>query len=159
METWRDIPGFEGRYQVSDQGRVRSVDRRVRAVSKTGREYLRPVLGVVLRPGDCRGYPIVNLHPAGTIAVHLLVARAFVPGAAPGLEVNHLDGDKTNCCAANLEWVTKQQNQIHAVDSGLRSQAISVIDPLTGERYPSITRAARSAHKRVAHIAKNWRRA
>lgn len=159
MEDWRDIPGFEGRYQVSDQGRVRSIDRMVRAVSKAGREYQRKVRGVVLRPGRCRGYLIVNLHPLGTIAVHLVVARAFVDGFAAGLEANHKDGDKENNAALNLEWVTHRENQIHATDTGLNTQAVRVVHPQTGEVFPSIARAAAANDCSHRIISKKWARA
>lgn len=159
METWKDIPGYEGRYQVSDEGRVRSIDRFVRGVSKAGREYQRKAPGIVLRPGSCRGYLIVNLHPTGTVAVHLLVARAFVVGFAPGLEVNHKDGDKKHNAATNLEWVTHQGNQVHAVAIGLNSQAMSVRHPETGEVFPSITQASRHVGRRHRTIAKEWARA
>ena len=157
-EVWKDISGFEGRYQVSDAGRVRSLDRKVHGVSKAGRVYPRKVRGAVLRPGACRGYLIVNLHPTGTIAVHLLVARAFVGGCAPGLEVNHKDGDKHNNAAANLEWVTRRGNQIHAVATGLNVQAIPVVHPETGRVFPSITQAARYAKCRAGTISKGWAR-
>lgn len=159
IETWRDIPGFEGRYRVSDQGCVRSLDRLVRSVSKTGREYFRPVCGVMLRPGKCRGYLIVNLSPMGTIAVHLLVARAFVSGFVPGLEANHKDGIKRNNNALNLEWITHGANIDHAVAIGLYSQAIRVVHPQTGEVFPSIAQAARHAGCRHRTIAKEWARA
>jgi len=159
VEIWKDIPGHEGRYQVSDGGRVRSLDRAVRGVSKAGREYQRKVRGTVLRPGSWRGYLIVNLHPSGTVAVHLLVARAFVAGFATGLEVNHKDGNKKNNAATNLEWVTHQENQAHAVATGLNSQALSVIHPETGHVFPSIAQAARHAGRRHRTIAKEWARA
>lgn len=155
IEIWKDIPGFEGRYQVSNMGRVRSVDRVVRAVSKTGREYERKVQGTVLSPGNCRGYQIVNLSQTGTIAVHLLVARAFVAGFTPGLEVNHKDGNKKHNAAANLEWTTRQGNQMHAVSIGLKSQAIPVRNPETGDVFPSIAQAAKGA--RVSpKTARRW---
>lgn len=154
MEQWRDIPGYEGRYQVSDTGCVRSIDRCVRAVAKNGREYNRRVVGVVLRYGMCRGYKIVNLYPQGTIAVHLIVARVFVPNPAGLPEVNHVDGIKANCRAENLEWTTKSNNQLHAVALGLRSQAIPVRAP-SGNEYPSISQAA--AGERVNHrTAATW---
>lgn len=159
MEIWKDIPGHEGRYQVSNEGRVRSLDRVARGVSKAGREHLRKARGVILRPGNCRGYLIVNLHPAGTIAVHLLVARAFVDGFAPGLEANHKDGDKKNNAATNLEWVTHQGNQAHAVATGLNSQAMPVVHPETGQVFPSISRAARHAGRHHRTISKGWVRA
>lgn len=154
-EIWKDIPGFEGRYQASDQGRVRSVDNYVRC--GRGGKGLRLVRGRVLRPGNSRGYLIVNLPPAGTIAVHLLVARAFLSPRPAGAEVNHKDGVKVNCAPANLEWVTKTENQLHAVAFGLKTQALPVVSP-SGVHYPSIAQAAKN--ERVAHrTARAWRRA
>lgn len=68
-------------------------------------------------------YPVVNLKCDGkpfSKAVHILVATAFVPGKAPGLVVNHIDGDKTNFSPDNLEWVTQAQNIQHAIETGLK---------------------------------------
>lgn len=157
-EVWRDIPRYEGIYQVSNLGNVRSLDRYVRAVSKAGREFQRRVAGVTLCTGDCRGYRIVNLHPTGTIAVHRLVAVAFVDGATPGLEVNHKDGNKANNAATNLEWVSRSRNQEHAIELGLKAQAIRVECPSSGTVYPSITKAARAAKCRASAISKGWTR-
>lgn len=157
-ENWKDVPSFEGRYQVSDLGRVRSVDRVVEVRTRWGGVALRNAKGKVLAPGLSRGYLIVNLYPKGTIAVHLLVARAFVenPNGLP--EANHADGVKLNCAAGNLEWVTKARNQEHAVDIGLRKQAIAVRSP-SGEVYPSIARAAKAVGSYPLKIANEWARA
>ncbi|CAB5079545.1 NUMOD4 [uncultured Caudovirales phage] len=152
MENWKDIPGFEGRYQVSDLGRVRSLPRLVRSVSKRGLEFERPVGGVILRPGSCRGYLIVNLSGRGTIAVHLLVARAFLPCEELGLQVNHIDGIKAHNQRINLEWVTIKENQDHAVTTGLRKQSMPVKDPATGEVFASKARAIRAHGKQ----ARKW---
>lgn len=157
-EQWKDVPGYEGRYQVSDMGRVRSVDRLVRFVDKSGVERQRRARGQILRPGKCRDYLIVNLSGDGTIAVHILVARAWVPGWVEGLEVNHKDGIKANCVANNLEWVTKRENQEHAVTLGLRSQAVKVRCPDTGTIYESIARAARLTQSDAMRISSTWER-
>lgn len=157
-ENWRDIPGFEGRYQVSDLGRVRSVDRVTRTVAKNGREAQRLARGRVLQPGCCRGYLIVNLSVEGkakTTAVHLLVARAHLAPQPDGREVNHIDGDKRNNRAANLEWVTRGENLRHAVALGLNRQAVAVVNPETGERYASLNQAARAARRRLQHV-RGW---
>lgn len=155
-EVWKDIPGYEGRYQVSDLGRVRSVDRYVRTVYKDGREGTRLVKGRVLAWGLSRGYPIVHLFPKGTVAVHLLVARSFVPGEAPGRGVNHKDGVKANSAASNLEWVTKSRNQQHAVETGLKPQAIRVQCPRTGRVFQSIAQAAKAAQCRARTVSQQW---
>lgn len=65
-----------------------------------------------------KGYLLVNLMTPQrriSIGVHTLIARAFVSGYKPGLQVNHIDGDKTNNNASNLEWVTPKQNMQHAI--------------------------------------------
>lgn len=143
-EIWKDIPGDEGRYQASTRGRIRSVDREVRCVSKAGLEFLRPIRGKILAPCFCREYLIVNLAPQGTIAVHLLVAITFLQARKKGYEANHKDGVKTNNHYRNLEWVTKSGNQTHAVYFGLRKQCRSVIgySKTRGKRlYPSMGEA------------------
>ena len=157
MEVWRDVAGFEGRYQVRDQGRVRSLPRVVPSKSRWGCTGPRNMPGKVLAPGNCRGYLIVNVHTKGTIAVHLLVARTFLECNIPDAQVNHIDGVKTNNALSNLEWVTRTDNQLHAVATGLKTQAVRVKCPRTGRIFPSISQAAKAS--RVAHrdVAK-WAR-
>jgi hypothetical protein len=158
-EHWRDVPGFEGRYQVSDLGRVRSLPRYVRAVSKRGLEYQLFLRGRVLKPGTCKGYFIVNLSAENKQRMHRvnrLVALAFLPGE-PAETVNHQDGDKANNRVGNLEWATQRENLNHAVRTGLNTQARRVTAP-SGQAYPSIAVAART--ERVNHrTAAKWAQA
>jgi hypothetical protein len=104
-EVWRDIPGFEGHYQASDMGRVRSLRRK----DSAGR--IRS--GRVLKPNrTSNGYLQVALcGPWGRISklTHNLVCLAFY-GKEQNLEVDHLDEDKENNCLYNLEYVTRQEN-------------------------------------------------
>jgi len=105
-EQWRDIPDYEGVYQVSDRGRVM----RVRAAQGTQK-------GLILRQCNLRGYKQVGLTKCSkreNFLVHRLVAEAFL-GLAPGLEVNHLNGVKHDNRLANLEWATSSQNHLHRV--------------------------------------------
>lgn len=84
--------------------------------------------------------------------VHRVVATAFVPNPLGLREVNHINGDKTDNRAENLEWVTSKANHTHAVSIGLQPQAIRVAHPDTGEIFHSITHAAkacRMSHRRV----------
>lgn len=104
MEIWKDIPGHEGRYQVSDEGRVRNAAERL------------------LKPSEHRdGYLHVKLSHAGKSRsrfVHRLVAAVFL-NAVPGKEeVDHLDSDKRNNAAHNLEWVNRTENMQRAARSG-----------------------------------------
>jgi hypothetical protein len=144
MENWKDIPGFEGRYQVSDQGRVRSMPRLQRYLLRNGQEAFRKTAERVLAQQVTNsGYPLVHLYldnDRSALTVHSLVARAFLP-APTGETVNHKNGVKTDNRAENLEWATYSENHLHAVDHRLNTQAIPVIAP-GGRRFPSISQAA-----------------
>ena len=111
-EIWKDIRGFEGLYQVSNMGRVRSLDRTL--PDKNGRMSHKK--GMILK--DClnkeRGYYRVSLSDGqrnfSHFEVHRLVALHFVEGYKPGLVVNHINEIKTDNRAENLEWCTYQYN-------------------------------------------------
>lgn len=122
-EEWRPVVGYEGSYSVSSLGRVRSEDR----LAAGHRGCVRRIRGRVLaRRINSSGYVHVALLRDGRashVANHLLVARAFIGPIPDGMEVNHLDGDKTNASAENLEIVTPSENVRHAYRTGLKSGA------------------------------------
>ena len=111
-EIWKDVKGFEGRYQVSNMGRVRSLDRTT--IDKVGRVH--HTRGMILKDSlnNWRGYYRVSLsdgHRNYThYEVHRLVALHFVPGYEEGLVVNHKNEIKTDNRAENLEWCTQGYN-------------------------------------------------
>ena len=113
QEIWKDIEGYEGLYQVSNLGNVKSLDRFV-PHKKLGKKFC---AGVMMSTHiNNPGYVTVNLckdNRCKSHDVHRLVAMAFVDGFKDGLEVNHIDENKQNNQANNLEWVTKSQNNRH----------------------------------------------
>ena len=109
-EIWKPIVGYEGYYEVSNLGRVRSIDRFV--IDKTGRRQFKKGTLLNYRP-DRQGYCIVSLsinRKYKTKCVHTLVADAFIPNPDNLPQVNHKDEVKSNNCVDNLEWCTAKYN-------------------------------------------------
>lgn len=149
-EKWIDIPGFVGYYQVSNRGRIRSVEREISQVNG-GTIYKRTMKSCIIRTQSLNsGYQIVHLCVAGkrtALTVHSLVARAWLGEKPSGMEINHIDGTRSNNRVDNLEYVTRSENILHsfAHNGGRRkTRAIPVICDSTGEEYPSLSAAAKS---------------
>lgn len=115
-ETWKPIPGYEGLYEVSDHGRVKSVLRRTWFVNRWGQETQRIVPERIreqsVHPNG--GHLYLTLHKEGKRKqwfVHVLVLMAFVGPRPTGCdETRHLDGNPTNNHLGNLRWATHQEN-------------------------------------------------
>jgi hypothetical protein len=129
--VWLPVPGFEGLYEVSDQGRVRSVRRR---------RQLHP-------SKKTTGYLQVTLAVEGVshyLSVHRIVAMAFLPNPENKPQVNHKNGNKTDNRVANLEWMTNSENQRHRFEvlghKGHTARPVICLD--TGEVFPSAKAAA-----------------
>lgn len=109
-EIWKDIPDYEGLYQVSNLGRVKSLPRK-------------HCKGYILKQRDNGyGYLTVGLHTINTykqIKVHRLVAKAFIENKNNDNCVNHIDGNKHNNTVQNLEWCDRNYNMKHAYRIGL----------------------------------------
>ena len=112
-EIWKDIDEFEGLYQVSNLGNVKSLNYR-----HTGKER-------ILKPlTDKYGYLFVTIYKNGKLKnykIHRLVAKAFIPNPDGKPEVNHKDENKINNCVDNLEWMTSKEN----INYGTRNERIS----------------------------------
>lgn len=121
-EVWKSLKGVVENgdfYEVSNYGNVRSIDRMVTNARGT---YLQS--SVVLKQTKRRGYLEVGLNKNATgkiYGVHRLVALAFIPNPNNKPQVNHIDGNKINNHADNLEWATRSENVQHAYDNGLAS--------------------------------------
>lgn len=121
-EIWRDIPGYEGLYQVSDRGDVKSLDRYVQyPPTSTRKGYSKRINSRILVHDINDGYHYVQLFKEGQgtmYGVHRLVAMAFVANPNSKPAVNHKDRNKDNNSAGNLEWVTNKENTLHAKATG-----------------------------------------
>lgn len=123
VEIWKDIPGYEGYYQVSNTGKVKSLERisvRNNGKSEDVKCHLRErMLNIQTQ---AQGYSQVVLSKNGsrkTFRLHALVAKLFVENPFKKKYINHIDGNKKNNKASNLEWVTAKENMAHAYKTGL----------------------------------------
>lgn len=128
QETWKPLAlkGFVHQYEASSFGRVRRIPTTLRYTINGG-EVVRAIPARVLKQqANHRGYRIISLQTGRggakqTFAVAPLVCAAFHgPRPLPDMDCAHLDGDKTNNAAANLQWVTKVENEAHKLAHGTR---------------------------------------
>mgnify|MGYP004457772299 CR=1 FL=1 len=118
-EIWKDIKGYEGEYQVSSLGRVRSLDRYKYQKGRYGM-MKRFYKGKILKADkDKDGYFIIKLRHKFFYKIHRLVAQTFLENLENKHTVNHKDGNKQNNAIDNLEWATEKENTQHAYKTGL----------------------------------------
>ena len=154
-EIWKDIEGYEGIYQVSNLGRVRSLDREVPNYNAAGYVGTKILRGKILKP--CKmansGYMEVHLKSNGQGKhgrIHRLVAEAFIPNPDNLPEINHKDEDKTNNRADNLEWCDRQYNINYGTGKWRRKKFNArPVEQLTTDgkviaRYDNASQAARA---------------
>lgn len=121
MAEWRDVPGYEGFYQVSDDGQVKSLDRVVLSRLKSGVRPWRRTGRVLSAAAQPKGHMMVVLHRDGsgkTRSVHSLVLQAFVGPCPEGMECCHNDGNPANNHLGNLRWDTPSANVLDQVRHG-----------------------------------------
>lgn len=142
-EQWRDVPGYDGRLQASNLGRLRVV-----------RYYTR-----ILKPFKSRGgYLVGTVNIDGARirhGVHRFVAEAFLPNPEGKEQVNHINGDKEDNRPENLEWATCQENNLHrcrVLGGGGGRPERPVVCLTTGEYFPSITAAADATGSQMCKI-------
>ena len=144
QEVWKDIEGYEGKYQVSNYGNVRSLmyhnTKGIKRIS-------------LLKPAtDNRGYfrcALSKNNILKTYKVHRLVAQAFIPNPNNYPQINHIDGNKKNNNAENLEWCTNSVNQIHAYAHNL-NQGSRGKGTIVGVTYPNGNYIEYSSLKKAA---------
>ncbi|AUX81960.1 HNH endonuclease [Mycobacterium phage Frankie] len=158
-EVWRPVVGQEGNYEVSNLGRVRSLDRQI-DVDGRGRRYMRGrVLSLVPMKN---GYRLAAL-PGGKKLVHRLVLEAFSGPCPPGAEGCHNDGDRSNNRIENLRWDTRTANNIDAVDHRTNWQSRKDTCP-RGHVYDGVSHRSNGRPMRYCKTCRNarnreaWRR-
>lgn len=113
IEIWKSIPGFEGRYEASNFGRIKSLERIVPARHSSGRTVKERILVLAV---NSAGYKVFSTGSKSEVqTVHRSVAIAFILNPEGKTSVNHIDGDKLNNNVSNLEWVTVQENAVHFI--------------------------------------------
>lgn len=131
-EIWKDIEEYEGLYQVSNLGNVKSLERT--RISKCG--SIANVKERILKPANNRGYLMVVLCKNGklkTYSIHRLVAQAFLDNPNNYEQINHIDEDKTNNNVSNLEWCDAKYNINYGTRNERISKQVAQIDKSTGE--------------------------
>lgn len=124
QENWREIPGFEGYYEVSDIGRVKSVERSF--IDKNGKKTRYPSKILRVGSGKTSPYLATNLSMDNVVKkylVHRLVAMSFLSNWKSDCEVNHIDGNVYNNNINNLEMCTRKENFQHSIDKKLKNDS------------------------------------
>jgi hypothetical protein len=170
MEEWRDIAWYEGLYQVSNLGRVKSLPREVEC--KPG--HTKRLKGKILSQGtNTSGYRYLLLSLFGhrsPFMVHRLVAIAFLQNPDNKPEVNHKDLDKTNNKVSNLEWSTRKENSDHAIRNGhgpkdcrrklTKDDIPTILERVgNGESYAKIAKDYGMERQAIGYIVRgrNWK--
>lgn len=118
-EIWKDIKGYESLYQVSNMGRIKSLERYKENHSKL-QKVEEKIKTINIKNS---GYQFVQLYKNNkykNLMVHRLVAQAFIPNVDNKPQINHIDGNKLNNNVTNLEWCTNSENEKHAWNTGLK---------------------------------------
>lgn len=156
QEEWKDVAGHKGLYQVSNLGRVKSLSRMI--ISKRwGTPMYRLFKEIIRKPSKTRnGYYMLALCKNNinrNYSISRLVAIAFIPNPKNKMTVNHIDGNKTNNIAENLEWATHSENMKHAFRTGLLKVKIGKENPLHGRHFSEEHKRKIGESKKGKHLS------
>lgn len=132
MELWRDIPGYEGRYQASTMGRIRSIPHKVRGKNPySGKTFYRTIHGTILNPGKyCKTGHLSVVLGRGTAGkpVHQLIMRTFIGEPPNGMEVLHNNGNPSDNRLANLRYGSRTDNILDVYRQGGKWRKLTTDD-------------------------------
>lgn len=157
MEIWKDVVGYETLYQVSNLGRVKSLDMKL-PYKRHSKTTFRIRKGKILTPATMKnGYLRVEMSRNGIHKlnlVHRLVAQAFIPNINNYREINHINCNKSDNRIENLEWVSSSQNKIHAIENKLykiEKQILQIKNGIVIKEWKS----AMQVYKELGYLPQN----
>ena len=134
MEIWKDIPGYEGLYQISNYGRVKALAKEWKSHHTAKLKHRETLLKCQISKS---GYLSVTLYKNRNYIhyrVHRLVALVFITNPENKPFINHIDFDRKNNRVENLEWCTSRENNAHSIEN-MRKASLKSKKPTTGEHY------------------------
>lgn len=139
-EIWKDIPGYEGKYQASNLGRIKSLSRMVRFLNKHGKEFFKKNPEKIIKTDkkiNGAGYQGIVFGDHRCDSVHRIIAKTWLENPENKQCVNHKNGNKTDNRVENLEWCTQKENNRHAWKTGLNENVRRVKSlAWSGDRNP-----------------------
>lgn len=157
-EIWLDIKGYEGQYQISNFGNVKSLSRKIWN-GKVYASYPEIILKTFPYENKYLNVKLYKNSKLKTYMVHRMVAEYFIPNILDKREVNHKDGNKHNNHISNLEWVSHKENAIHAFENGLTNtkhmdkEIIQLKDGVVINTFKSISEGERQTNIKVCNIS------
>lgn len=150
-EIWKDIPGYEGLYQISNFARVKSLERVLINPNSKRRKVYYASLRILKQSGnEYKKVALANKRHNKYCSVHRLLAESFMPNPLNYKEVNHIDGNKFNNQLNNLEWCSRKQNAVHAFSTGLINK-----DKVRAAVRKNVKRASEATRKPIVKFSKD----